>query len=105
MRRRATLAWADPALLIMGSLSGGNKHGYAIQQDIARHHGLELGPGTLYGALARLERDGLVEPLPGDDRRLPYRLTARGVTVLTERVDQLERFTKLTGRRLAVLGT
>jgi DNA-binding PadR family transcriptional regulator len=96
------VAWADPALLIMGSLAGGAKHGYAIQQDVLADAGVELGPGTLYGALARLERDGLVEPLPGEARRRPYRLTGAGVAVLEERVEQLRHFTRTTARRLRV---
>ncbi len=101
MRRREQAAWADPALLIMGSLAGGAKHGYGIQQDVLAETGIELGPGTLYGAIARLERDGLVEPLAGDERRRPYRLTATGADVLHERYEQLGRFTRVIGRRLA----
>ena len=101
MRRRDALAWADPGLLIMGSLSEGSKHGYAIQQDVAAETGVYLGPGTLYGALARLERDGLVEGLPGDERRRPYRLTTHGVAVLEERVASLRRFAQRTEVRLA----
>jgi DNA-binding PadR family transcriptional regulator len=103
MRRRDVVGWADPALLIMGSLSGGAKHGYAIQRDVVAETGTALGPGTLYGALSRLERDGLVEPLPGDERRRPYRLTASGVTVLQERVERLRRFAHTTSGRLAGL--
>jgi DNA-binding PadR family transcriptional regulator len=104
VRRRELVGWADPALLIMGSLSGGTKHGYAIQQDVQAETGTTLGPGTLYGALSRLERDGLVEPLPGEERRRPYRLTAAGVTVLQERVERLSRFAHTTSGRLAILG-
>ena len=105
MRRRDVLSWADPGLLIMGSLAGGAKHGYGIQQDVLAEAGVDLGPGTLYGALARLERDGLVQALPGEARRRPYQLTGAGVAVLSERVDQLRRFTKTTARRLAVRPT
>ena len=45
----------QPALLIMISLADGPKHGYAMTLDIEQVSGQKLGPGTLYGAIARLE--------------------------------------------------
>jgi DNA-binding PadR family transcriptional regulator len=59
-----------------------------------------LGPGTLYGALARLERRGLIEVLETDDRRWPYRLTAAGASALQERLTNLESFAATGLRRL-----
>jgi DNA-binding PadR family transcriptional regulator len=58
--------------------------------DIERFSGQRLGPGTLYGAIERLELDGLIEALPGDDRRRPYRLTPSGSAYLAGRLDGLE---------------
>ena len=81
----------DPGLLILASLAAGPRHGYAMIEDIARFTGTRLGPGTLYGALARLEERGLIEPVESDDRRRPYRLTAAGAELLTGEVDALER--------------
>src|SRR5688500_20128262 len=69
---------SEQALLILVSLAGGPKHGYAMIQDIADVSGRRLGPGTLYGAIARLERAGLIEPLAPDERRITYRLTDAG---------------------------
>ena len=91
-KRRDEVAWADPGLLILGSLAGGPKHGYAIVQDVAESAGTTLGPGTLYGALARLEERGLVRALPGDDRRRPYEITAAGAGVLRERLVAMRSF-------------
>ena len=68
----------EASVLILISLAGGPKHGYALIQDIRELADVQLGPGTLYGALDRLERLGLIEPLPADDRRHPYRITAPG---------------------------
>jgi DNA-binding PadR family transcriptional regulator len=79
------------------SLAEGPKHGYALIQDIRGFSGLQLGPGTLYGALDRLERLGLIEELPSKDRRHPYRVTAPGITALTTHLDALERLSR-TGR-------
>jgi len=52
----------SPPLLVLASLADGPKHGYAMTQDIAEVSGNELGPGTLYGAIARLEERGWIEP-------------------------------------------
>ena len=74
--------FADPAVLILSSLAGGDKHGYALVKDIAEFADVRLGPGTLYGALSRLDRRGLIEALPAEDRRHPYRITSRGAAAL-----------------------
>jgi len=105
--KRATDALADlgrfsePALLILISLADGPKHGYAMTQDIAVVSGQKLGPGTLYGAIARLEERKWIEPLPADDRRRPYRLTAAGQKVLRARLDSLRVVARIGQARLA----
>lgn len=80
---------SDPGLLLLISLSGGAKHGHAMLLDVAAFAGVRLGPGTLYGALSRLEEEGLVEALPLDGRRRPYRLTATGLAALRGRLTGL----------------
>lgn len=92
--------FAEPALLILVSLGDGPKHGYAIMLDVETATGRPMGPGTLYGALARLEERGLVEPLPPEDRRRPYRLTALGSTVLAEQLHEMAAFAAMGLRRL-----
>ena len=91
-RRTDEVAWSDPALLILGSLVSGPKHGYAIVQDTEQTTGVTLGPGTLYGALARLEERGHVRALDGDDRRRPYEITAAGAEVLRARLEAMRKF-------------
>ena len=93
--------FADPALLILASLAGGPKHGYAMMEDIEAMAGVRLGPGTLYGALARMEQRGWIEPLPSDDRRRPYRLTAVGSAALREQLVSMESFASVGLQRLA----
>jgi DNA-binding PadR family transcriptional regulator len=92
--------FAEPALLILVSLSDGPKHGYAIMGDVEAGTGRPLGPGTLYAALARLEERGLIEALPPVDRRRPYRLTAVGATILAEQLHELSEFAQLGLARL-----
>ena len=92
--------FAEPALLILVSLSDGPKHGYAIMTDVEAGTGRPLGPGTLYAALARLEERGLIEALRPVDRRRPYRLTAVGAGVLAEQLRDLASFAELGLSRL-----
>lgn len=80
----------DPTLLILASLAEGDKHGYAMMVDIRSFADVELGPGTLYGAITRLEQRGFIRPVAGDDRRQPYRLTAAGRRYLEEELTGLE---------------
>jgi DNA-binding PadR family transcriptional regulator len=94
----------DASVLILTSLADGPKHGYALIQDIKGFAGLQLGPGTLYGALDRLEGLGLVEPLPADDRRHPYRITAAGAVALRAHLDSLERVSAVGRLRLRLGG-
>ena len=93
--------FAEPALLILVSLAGGPKHGYAIMEDIVRLSGLRVGPGTLYGAIARLEECEWIEPLPAEDRRRPYKLTNAGQKVLRARLQSLRAVTRIGQARLA----
>ena len=84
------LPLAPATFEILLALVDGDRHGYAIMKEVAtRTKGtVQLGPGTLYGALKRLLEGGLVEegseradPELGDDRRRYYRLTRFGLRV------------------------
>jgi DNA-binding PadR family transcriptional regulator len=87
-------------LLVLSSLAAEPKHGYAITQDVQAVAGVRLGPGTLYGALSRLEERGLIEALPSEGRRRPYRLTAAGARALDEQLRVLDRVVSTGLRRL-----
>ena len=95
--------YSDPPLLVLASLASGPKHGHAMIEDIAGLCGSRLGPGTLYGAIARLEAQGWIEPLPPEDRRRPYRITHEGTEILRARLATLHRFAKAGLKRLEAL--
>jgi DNA-binding PadR family transcriptional regulator len=87
-----------PVLQILVALADGERHGYAIMQEIAaRTDGaVRLGPGTLYGSIRRMLHGGLIEelderPCPADDkvRRRYYRITPRGRRVAKQEVGYL----------------
>jgi DNA-binding PadR family transcriptional regulator len=88
-------------MLVLTSLADGPKHGYALIKDIEQFAGVTLGPGTLYGTLARLDDAGFVKALPAEKRRHPYEITVEGTAALT---DQLRRDEMITRVGLARVG-
>ncbi len=92
--------FAEPSLLILTSLAEGPRHGYALIKDIEDFAGVTLGPGTLYGALARLERRGLIRALAAEDRRRPYELTSVGAGALARQLASMRAVADVGLRRL-----
>ncbi|MFC1628503.1 PadR family transcriptional regulator [Gemmatimonadota bacterium] len=89
---------------ILLSLVDGERHGYALMQEIAdRTDGaIRLGPGSLYWSLNRLQETGLIEetathPDPDncDERRRYYRLTGSGSKLLTQEAEALAKIVYL----------
>ena len=83
---------------ILLALASGEKHGYAIMQEVDEHTEgrLQIAPGTLYGAIKRLLAAGWIEelderpdPLLDDERRRYYRLTGLGRRVATAEAERL----------------
>jgi len=92
----------DPASLILTSLASGAKHGHALSKDIESFAGIRLGPGSLYGAITRLEERGLIEPLDVSDRRRPYQITAAGTATLARHVVEMRRVADVGAARLGL---
>jgi DNA-binding PadR family transcriptional regulator len=92
---------SDRSVLVLTSLADGPKHGYALIKDIEAFSGVKMDPGTLYGCLSKLEDAGLIEALPAQNRRHPYRITAQGSRTLNERLSESARIAKLGLKRLA----
>jgi DNA-binding PadR family transcriptional regulator len=84
--------FSDPPLLVLASLADGPKHGHAMTKNIETMAGTKLSPGALYGAMARLEKRGLIEPLPAEERRHPYKITESGLAFLRAKLDTISRF-------------
>jgi DNA-binding PadR family transcriptional regulator len=90
----------DPSLLILTSLASGAKHGYALLQDIEGFADVQLGPGTLYGAIGRLEQRGWIESLAASGRTRPYRLTPPGREALEAMMEELSTIVTEAATRL-----
>ncbi len=93
--------FSEAGLLVLMSLAAGDKHGYAMLLDIRETFDVKLGPGTLYQAIERLEERGLIQGLPSDDRRHPYRLTPSGQAELQVQLANMQRFAAVGQKRLA----
>jgi DNA-binding PadR family transcriptional regulator len=101
MTRDSIRGSSDRSVLILTSLADTPKHGYALIKDIREFAGVTLGAGTLYGALATLEKAGLVAALPEQDRRRPYQITPAGREQLRERLSESVRIAEIGLRRIA----
>lgn len=100
---RTARSWSSPgrSLLVLTSLASGPKHGYALIKDVEEFAGVRLGPGTLYGCLSKLEAAGLIEGLPADNRRHPYRATPSGLAVLKQGLAESARIAEVGLGRIA----
>ena len=90
-------------LHILLALATGDKHGYAIMREVEAltEGSVTMGPGTLYGAVKKMLKAGIVEesderpdPEMDDQRRRYYRMTGLGGRVLDAEVSRMERLTR-----------
>jgi DNA-binding PadR family transcriptional regulator len=95
----------DAQTLVLCALADGPLHGYAINTAIQDLTGVRLGPGSLYGALTRLEAKGLVESLADEGRQRPVRLTDAGRDVLERELRAMARVAEVGLRRLGAAPT
>ena len=58
MKQKDLGRFSDTTFLILSSLADSPKHGYAMMEDIRQFSGTQLEPGTLHGAITRLEKQG-----------------------------------------------
>ena len=89
---------------ILLALADGPLHGYAIMQAVEQSAGEEMGPGTIYGSLQRMEADGLVKELPArvDQRRRIFAMQPAGKKALLAESQRLSRLAALVRARRLV---
>src|SRR5262245_57957977 len=101
-RHPPTPAPLTPAVFhILLALAEGPLHGYAIMQAVEASAGEEMGPGTIYGSLQRMEAAGLVKELAprADDRRRVFALQTAGRRALVAESRRLSRLASLVRAR------
>jgi len=96
MTDQISRALPPPVFHILISLADGERHGYAIMQEVAERTAgkLKLSPGNLYGSIKRMLEDGLIEEVQqrskdDDERRRYYRITKAGRKAAAEEMDRL----------------
>jgi len=96
---------------ILLALHDGERHGYAIMQEVAQNTNrqINMGPGTLYGTIKRLLEGGLIEESDqrpdaklDDERRRYYRLTGLGQRVMEAEARRYDELVKLVRRKRLV---
>ena len=82
---------------VLLAMEDGAKHGYAIMQHVEAASGLRMGPGTVYGAIQRMEESGLVREStePPEGRRKLFEMTAGGTDALRAEAARLDRLASL----------
>ena len=68
-------------------------HGYGIVQKVSELTGGEivLSPGTMYGSLSKMEKDGLIRFVREEDKRKTYTITELGKAVLELEIKRIRR--------------
>jgi DNA-binding PadR family transcriptional regulator len=93
----------EPVILILTSLAGQPRHGYALIKDIESLSGVRMSTGTLYGAIRRLLEEQWIEPFEQQDTsrdKQAYRLTAEGRRQLEGELKRLQQLTRAASARL-----
>ena len=82
---------------VLLAMEDGAEHGYAIMLHVAAASGLKMGPGTVYGAIQRMEESGLVRESerPAEGRRKLFEMSAGGADALRAEAARLDRLASL----------
>ena len=108
MRPEDFLPLSPAVYHILLALAGGERHGYDIMQQVETLTGgkTRMGPGTLYGSIKRMLRDGLIaeteerpDPDLDDSRRRYYELTGFGRRVLVAESGRMARLVEVARDR------
>ncbi|WP_433179800.1 PadR family transcriptional regulator [Actinoallomurus sp. CA-150999] len=96
----------DAQMLVLTVLADGPRHGYAINTAIEELTGRKLGPGSLYGALSRLETRELIrpadEPAEPGERHRTMQITDTGRDLLRTELQQMARVSAAGLRALGI---
>lgn len=112
--RKTTFRLSAPAFYILLSLAPDRKHGYAILKDVEdlSRSDVVLSTSTLYGALGRLQEQGLIRRISVDDAEKPrpglprkfYELSENGRRMLAAETRRMQEFVHQSQQRLSEAG-
>lgn len=89
--RKVYVPMTETAFYILRCLQSPN-HGYGVVQTVERltDGAIKLAPGTMYGSLAKMEKDGLIRFVREEEKRKLYEITALGREVLQTEIARIE---------------
>lgn len=72
-------------------------HGYGIVQTVEKltEGAIKLAPGTMYGSLSKMEKDGLISFVREEEKRKIYQITELGLEVLQIELKRIERLYRI----------
>lgn len=90
--RKVYVPMTESSFYILFCLQRPN-HGYGIVQTVEKltDGEIRLAPGTMYGSLSKMEKDGLIALVGEEDKRKIYRITELGTEVLQLELKRIER--------------
>lgn len=94
--KKVYVPMTETAFYILLCLKKSN-HGYGIVQTVKKltDGAIRLAPGTMYGSLSKMEKDGLIQFIREEDKRKIYQITELGLEVLQLELKRIERLYRI----------
>ena len=95
--KKVYIPMTETAFYILFSLQKPN-HGYGIVQMVEKmtEGAIRLAPGTMYGSLSKMEKDGVIKFIKEEDKRKIYEITELGLEILNIELNRIKRLYKIT---------
>ena len=94
--KKVYVPMTETAFYILFCLQEEN-HGYGLVQIVEKltDGAIKLAPGTMYGSLSKMEKDGVIRFIREEDKRKIYKITPLGKEVLSLEIKRIERLYKI----------
>ena len=95
--KKVYVPMTETAFYILFCLQKAN-HGYGIVQMVEKmtDGAIRLAPGTMYGSLSKMEKDGVIRFIKEEDKRKIYEITELGLEILDTELNRIKRLYKIT---------
>ena len=95
--KKVYVPMTETAFYILYCLQKEN-HGYGIVQTVERltEGKIRLAPGTMYGSLSKMEKDGVISFVKEEEKRKIYKITPLGLEILGLELERIKRLYKIT---------
>ena len=99
--KKVYMPMTETAFYILFCLQKPN-HGYGIVQIVERmtNGAIRLAPGTMYGSLSKMEKDGVIRFIKEEDKRKIYGITELGLEILNIEINRIKNLYKITQEEL-----